>query len=493
MKNILRTVVLTLCGFTSCINDTIKSIDAEIEEIEKGLITTVQIEGEGPTQYTIDERMDHYQVPGLSIAVIKDRKLYWAKGYGISNTIKNEKIEVTPSALFQAGSISKPLAALGVLKLAEEGVLDLDEDVNTYLKNWQIPDNKYSKEKKVTLKNILSHTSGLTGHGFRGYHVDEPLPSLIQVLNGEGNTPPVILDTIPGSIWRYSGGGYTLMEKIVEDVTGSNFEQVMSNIVLQPLDMTNSTYEQPLPLNLKPSASIAYNRKGEAIKGLWHNYSEKAAAGLWTTPTDLAKYCIEVQEVLAGKDNGIVSRETIEMMLSEELNGWGLGPALKWQGDSLIFQHGGKNEGFTTQMMAFAYQGDGVVIMTNADKGRPLINEILQSLSGYYGWGISKPTLLDHYQSDPEQLKKLVGKYKYNGAFGPVPDIEGDFVVEVTLENEKLKMLDPYGFFGWTLAQTGELEFTEIDGGMEVAFQKDDENEIHALETYYGFHYDKVE
>lgn len=493
MRTIFTPIFFTLFIFTACTSETNNSLGAEIEEIEKSLITTVQIDGELPTKYTLLERMEHYNVPGLSIAVIKGGKLHWAKGYGIANVIKDEKVEVTTNTLFQAGSISKPLAALSVLKLAEEGVLDIDENVNNYLKNWEIPDNEYTKEQKVTLRKILSHTSGLTGHGFPGYPVNEPMPTLIQILNGEGNTPPVILDTIPGSIWRYSGGGYTVMEQVVENVSGMNFEQVMHSKILQPLKMTTSTYEQPLPENLESSASIAYNRRGGAIDGLWHNYPEQAAAGLWTTPTDLAKYCIEVQDILAGKDNGILSRESIELMLTKELNSWGMGTSLKWDGDSLIFQHGGKNEGFTTEMMAFAYKGDGVIIMTNADNGRPLIEEILQSISTYYGWGIKKPTTIDPYQTDPEQLKHLAGKYRYNEEGGPFPDVKGEFVVEVKVENGKLRMNDPNGYLNSALAQIGELEFIEMDGGLEILFHKNEENNSYSFVLYDFIQFDKVE
>lgn len=492
MKTNLTPFLLTLLFFTACAGEVDNSLHTEIEDIESGLITTIQIDGDLPTKHTISKRMDHYKVPGLSIAVIKDRKLHWAKGYGIANVVANEVVEVTPNTLFQAGSISKPVAALSVLKMAEEGVLDLDQDVNTYLRDWKIPDTDFTQTEKVTLRKILSHTSGLTGHGFPGYPVDEPLPTLIQVLNGEGNTPAVILDTIPGSIWRYSGGGYTLMEKVVEDVSGLGFAKVMHDKILRPLAMSNSTYEQPLPVNFESSASIAFNRKGEAVDGNWHNYSEKAAAGLWTTPSDLARYCIEIQDILTGKEKGILSRETIELMLTEELNNWGLGPALKWEADSLIFQHGGKNEGFTTNMMAFAYKGDGVIIMTNADNGRPLINEILLSISTYYGWGILEPKIIDPYESDPERLKNLTGKYRYNEEGGPVPGVDGEFVIEVKMENGRLKMIDTHGYLNSILAQTGELEFMAMDGGEEIMFQK---NAAHSYSfLYYNFfQFDKVE
>ncbi|MBW3467009.1 serine hydrolase domain-containing protein [Arthrospiribacter ruber] len=493
MRTIFTAISLAIFLLTSCKNESSSLHDAEIKEIESSLITSIQVDGDPSVKYTIEERMDHYKVPGLSIAVIKAGKLRWAKGYGIANNLDHKKVAVTPNTLFQAGSISKPVAALSVLKLVEEGELDLNENVNTYLKNWEIPESKYTKEQKVTLRKILSHTAGLTVHGFPGYTNDESLPSIIQVLNGEGNTPKVILDTIPGSIWRYSGGGYTLMEKVVEDVSGINFEKFMATKILQPLKMTNSTYEQPLPSGLETSASIAYNRRGAAIVGKWHNYSEKAAAGLWTTPTDLAKYCIEVQEILGGKENGLLSKETIELMLTREMERWGLGPALQWGGDSLIFSHGGKNEGFTNELLSFAYKGDGVIIMTNADNGRPLINEILHSISTYYDWGIKKTTKIDPYLTDADQLKKLIGTYKYNGALGPVPDVEGDFLVEVYLNNGKLRMVDRHGYFNWTLVQTKEFEFIEMDEGIEIMFKYDSENIVNSLETYYGFLFDKIE
>lgn len=491
MKKLI--LLFSLIIFISCTDESKDALDSEIDEIERSLTTTIQIEGDSPKKYTISDRMDHYNVPGISIAVIKDRKLHWAKGYGIANTIENKNIEVTSNTLFQAGSISKPVAALSILKLVEEGKLDLDENINTYLQNWEVPESEYTKEQKVTLRRILSHTSGLTVHGFPGYATDEPLPSLIQVLNGEGNTAPIILDTIPGSIWRYSGGGYTLMEKVVEDVSGWGFEKVMKDKILQPLGMAHSTYEQPLPKNLESSASIAYNRKGEAVNGLWHNYSEKAAAGLWTTPTDLSKYVIEIQEILAGKNNGVLSKETVEMMLKKGLNGWGLGPATKWEGDSLLFQHGGKNEGFTNDLIAFAYKGNGVIVMTNADNGGPLIQEIVQSISTYYDWGIRNPTVIDSYPSDTGQLKSLTGKYKYNEEGGPIPDSNGDFVVEVILENGKLRMKDPNGFFNSILAQKGALEFILIDAGQRITFQKSEANNLYSFLIYDIFQFDKME
>ena len=170
-----------------------------------------------------------------------------------------------------------------------------------------------------------------------------------------------------------------------------------------------------------------------------------------------------------------------------------MGPLLEGKDDSLIFRHGGKNEGFTNEMLAFAHKGNGVIIMANADNGRPLINEILLSISSYYNWGISEPIILDAYQSDMNQLEILVGKYKYNQEGGPIPDSGEDFIVEIDIEDGKLRMIDPNGYFNSALAQTGEMEFTEMDGGPEVIFQYTEETDSYAFVLYEMFQFDKIE
>jgi CubicO group peptidase (beta-lactamase class C family) len=247
--------------------------------------------------------------------------------------------------------------------LAEDDKVELDLDVSFYLTSWKMDESEFTKEEKITLRKLLTHTAGVTVHGFPGYQQTDRFSTIEQVLNGEGNTAKIVVDTIPGTIWRYSGGGYTIMEKIVEDVSGLPLEEYLEQNILTPLGMNNSTYEQPLPTRFHGNASAAYDSDGKLIEGLWHNYPEQAAAGLWTTPSDLAMYCIGVQDILAGKSDGILSKETIEMMLTKHKGDWGLGPSLVGDADSLRFQHGGKNAGFTNNMMAFAYSGDALIIM----------------------------------------------------------------------------------------------------------------------------------
>lgn len=330
------------------------------------------------------ERMEAYQVPGISIAVVVNGRLEWARGFGIANTDTGRA--VYKNTLFQAGSISKPVAALAVLTLLEQNKVDLDENVNQYLKDWKIPENEFTVDEKVTLRRLLTHTAGVTVHGFPGYRQQDDFPDIRDVLDGKGNTDKIEVDRVPGPTWRYSGGGYTIMEKVVEDVSGLPFEQYMAKNVFESLGMTNSTYQQPLPAELHAQASAAYDQHGKMIDGLWNNYPEQAAAGLWTTPSDLAKYVIEIQKIHSETSTGFLSKETVDLMLTPHWNNWGLGPGLNMVNGALMFLHGGKNAGFSNQFIAFVEPKNAVIIMTNGDNGFSLIKEILDSIFRHYRW-----------------------------------------------------------------------------------------------------------
>ena len=461
---------LILFAFFACIcfaQD--PSLEEEIRAIESGLIPNIIVKGEEPEYYSILERMEFHRVPGVSIAVVHEGKLRWAKGYGVANTETGDS--VTSSTIFQAGSISKPVAALAALKLAEEGRVDLDTDVNEYLKSWRVKENGFTEEQKVTLRLLLTHSAGMTVHGFPGYTQKDKFPSINKVLKGKGNTPRIEVDTIPGSLWRYSGGGYTVMEKVVEDVTGLPLEQYLEREILGPMGMTRSTYTQPLPEELFHTASAAYDREGKVYEGLWHNYPEQAAAGLWTTPSDLAIYCIEIQQILAGKPDGILKQETVEGMISKHTGDWGLGPSLRWEGDSLRFGHGGKNAGFTASMTAFAYTGDAVIIMTPADNGGPLISEIQHTLSDYYDLGYSEPRVVETMELSNSELQEFVGTYRY---VEEVPGI-GEYLIEVSIEGEFLKVTDPNSGESSIMTPIGETSFIDLTRGDRVAFQKEED------------------
>ena len=467
MKKVHILFFAFLLAFISCNSEKTIDVSAEIETIENGLLPTYQVKGNSIITYNILDRMEYYKVPGMSIALVENGVIKWAKGYGMANT--DTKTEININTMFQAGSISKPVAALAALKLVEDGKLDLDTDVNTYLKDWQIPANTFTTTEKVTLRRLLTHTAGMTVHGFPGYQQKDTFPTVLQVLNGEGNTPKIFVDTIPNSIWRYSGGGYTLMEKIVEDTSNKSLEAFMADNFLTPLGMSNSTYEQPLSEKYHSNASAAYNGNGKIAEGFWNNYPEQAAAGLWTTPTDLAKYAIEVQQIVAGKENGMLTKKTIDQMLTKHKNNWGLGPSLQWEKDSLIFRHGGKNRGFTNQFISFANKGNAVIVMTNADRGGDLINEILRAISKQYNWGISNQQIIETIDIPVEKLKTLTGKYKLNYQIDGV----GDYFVDVKIENNTLIVNDPNSGEVNHLTPTEEFAFIDLESGAKVKYNAD--------------------
>ena len=311
--------------------------------------------------------MQKRHVPGLSLAIIQDGRIVKAKGYGV--TEKGGEVPVTTSTLFQAGSISKPVSALGALCLVERGKLALDEDVNARLTSWKVPPNEFTGKKKVTLRGLLSHTAGLTVHGFPGYATDEPVPTLVQVLDGAkpANTAPIRVDVLPGSLWRYSGGGYTVMQQMVVDVTGRPFPQFMRETVLVPLGMKESTFEQPLPAERARLTATGHYPDRSLVKGKWHIYPEMAAAGLWTTPSDLARFAVGVQEAAAGKSGKTLSRRMAREMLTEQKDSYGLGFGLEGSGAALRFGHGGRDEGFDARLTACAETGQGAAIMINAN------------------------------------------------------------------------------------------------------------------------------
>ncbi len=273
--------------------------EKRIERVENGLFTSVLITGE-PT-WNILERMEHYGVPGMSVAVIHDFQVVWTKAYGVKDTETGDL--VTENTIFQAASISKPLNATAVMRKVQDGVLSLDEDVNSYLESWKLPDNEFTAEHKVTVANLLSHTGGTTVGGFPGYRMGTPLPTVQQILSGEApaNTQPIVVDIVPGQKYRYSGGGTTILQLLLIELEGKPYPEIMKEMILDPFQMTGSSYSQPLTPELQALAASAHGRDGRPIEGRCHVYPELAAAGLWTTPADLARFAIEHQLVDAVK------------------------------------------------------------------------------------------------------------------------------------------------------------------------------------------------
>ncbi len=388
------------------------SVDERIARIEGHLVPAMVVKGQLVPAMGLAERMRFYNTPGVSLAVINGGVVEWTRGYGVTEA-EGERA-VTPHTRFQAASISKPVTALAALRLVEQGRLALDENVNSRLTSWKVPDNEFTRQEKVTLRRLLSHSAGLTVQGFPGYAADAPVPSLVQVLDGvtPANTVPIRVDVVPGSLWRYSGGGYTIVQQLLVDVAGRPFPALMRDLVLQPLGMIDSTYEQPLPGALRADAASGHGTDGKVISGQYHTYPEMAAAGLWTTAADLARFAVGVQQAMAGRSN-VLSRATAKEMLTLQKGTYGLGLSLSGKGRSARFGHGGSNAGFQCGMVAYVDTGQGAVVMTNGDRGGMLAGEILRAIALEYDWpeypGGTERTIA---RIDPAVYQAYVGAYE---------------------------------------------------------------------------------
>ncbi len=386
------------------------AVQQRIADVEKGLLPAVRIKGRWAPM-ALAERMQQLHVPGVSVAVINQGKIEWAKGYGVLEADK--PAPVTADTLFQAASISKPVSAMAALRLVDQEALDLDRDVNQLLTSWKVPENEFTRQHDVDLRGVLSHTAGLTVHGFDGYSVGTTLPTVPQILAGTpANNKPVVVDKLPGKGFRYAGGGTTVMQLLLVDTTGKPFAELMHESVLSPLGMAASTYEQPLPENRHPHAASGHDALGRSIAGRWHVYPERAAAGLWTTPSDLARYAIEVQQAHAGKSQRVLSQKMVDQMLTLQGDGpMGLGPRLEGAGETRRFGHGGANAGYRCELVAYVERGQGAIVMTNSDRGDRLVRELLAGIANVYQWPDYLAAEKTVARLDRQRLDRFVGRY----------------------------------------------------------------------------------
>lgn len=359
--------------------------DARLQRVEQVTVELPGEAGKNPVRLSLAELMKLYNVPGLSVAIIENYKIVDAKAYGV--VAPSSSTPVTTRTLFQAGSISKPVAATGALSLVEQGKLSLDENVNDKLKTWKVPDNEFTTTQKVTLRRIMSHTAGLTVHGFPGYDVDAPVPTLVQIFNGEkpANTAPIRVDVVPGTKERYSGGGVTIEQQLMIDVTGKPFPALMRELVLDKIGMNDSSYEQPLPQARAAMTAGGTYMDGKPVHGKWHVYPEMAAAGLWTTPTDLAKFAIEIALSKQGKSNRVLSQKMTQEMLTPVMEEAGLGFFMDKDNPG-VFGHGGADEGFQALLTMNANTGNGVAMMADSDNGISVMGSVLRRVAKEYGW-----------------------------------------------------------------------------------------------------------
>jgi CubicO group peptidase (beta-lactamase class C family) len=389
--------------FLACAQETARrGVDQRIASIESSLIefTTPLAALEGHSTdpkglRTLAERMEHYKVPGVSIAVINEYALEWAKAYGVLEAGGTEA--AATDTYFQAASTSKFVTASIVLELVERGILDLDEDVNNYLKSWKVPESDFTREQKVTLRLLLTHQAGLPTTNF-SQQDGAPDPTLVQILEGElpAMNKPAVVEYTPGSKWQYSNIGYDVIQQILEDTLGKPFPQIAQEILFENLGMENSTFVYPLAPRLRAAEAMPHDAEGTAREpGM--TPAASAHAGLMTTPSDLGILAIELMRAYEGSSERLFAKETALRMLGKELDldpqmlgvplGQGLGTLLYGENESLVFLHPGSNlPGMTCWLSGQPETGKGAVIMTNGAMGEVLALEIVSAIVREYDW-----------------------------------------------------------------------------------------------------------
>ena len=405
-----------------------------ISRVESGLLPLVVTKDQLGIKSDIRQRMRYYDVPGVSVAGFEKGRIVWAKGYGIARP--DENVPVTEATLFQAASISKSVTAVGALRLVQDGALDLDEAVNESLISWQIPRNQFTEDRDVTVRALLNHTAGITVHGFPGYSIDTTVPTLEEVLNGvaPANTAPIEVDIPVDSTWRYSGGGYTIIQQLLIDVTKQPYQQFMAISFLMPMGMNNSTFDQPLDETRAVDTAWGHKPGRGPVVGHYHVYPEMSAAGLWTTAMDLASFAIGVHEAAVGKPTSLINKAMAEEMLTARKGNYGLGVMLSGDGASRRFRHTGINEGFDSMLIGYSEIGTGAVVMTNSNLSNGLIKEIIGSIAQEYDWPDYAISVQREYLPfSQEQLENYPGTY----------EIEEGFDVSVVREGERLFMSFP--------------------------------------------------
>ncbi len=428
--------------------------------LQAGLIPPIAARGLPQVRRPLAERMRELRVPGLSLAVVHNYQIQWAKAYGLADVAAGRP--VTNETLFQAASISKCFSAVAALELVEQGKLRLDEDVNSKLKSWKVPEDRYTAPSKVTLRRLLSHGAGLNVSGFPGYAPGSSIPTLVDVLEGRkpANNPAVRVEYYPGMEYVYSGGGFEIVQLLLTEVTRTEFARWLQTGTLDRLRLKRSTFQQPLPAPYAPYAATGYKGDGSAMPGRYFIYPELAAAGLWTTPSDIAQFCLELLKARRGLSKRLLSEAMAREMFSLQMKPSGLGFQLR-EGASQWFLHTGANAGFQA-LLLFNFDGDGLVAMTNSDSGLVLIREIVATLASAYGWVDFYPEQRPVVWVDANRLQRYAGVYEARKVGRMFVEARGDHL-EVGSESRPAVSFFP---------ESAEVFFPETPG-FKVHFRRD--------------------
>jgi len=474
MKNTLS-ILFMIILFQSCTSQSSKNTTADlIKKVETGLTTPVHIEGD--STWSIEDRMEHYGIPGASIAVIHNGKIAWTKGYGVTD--KESKTPVTTQTLFQAAATSMPVTAYGALRLVEQNKLDLDENINSYLKSWKVPENEFTKEKKVTIKNLLNHSAGIHPRGTGSYSINEKIPTFLEILNGTSPAlnDPIVVNKEPGESVRFAYASYVPIQQMMLEVEGKTFPEIMDELVLQPLEMNNSTFNQSLTAEQLTKIATGYLQGGSMVEGKREIYPAMASYGLWTTAEDYAKFITNVQQTLKEKPTKGLSKNLTELMgipygvgNSEWSFTLGLGFQLINRNDEIYLRHHGWNRGFYAEIEAHRDKGYGVVVFTNSTF--PEFNfEVKRSVALAYGWDNYVPV---HQKMEIEQssVDEIIGRYQSDNV-----------IVKIYQDGNQLFYKNILAEQGVELIKVSDSLFVRRNSSRFIQFKLDSEKETFNLQ-----------
>jgi CubicO group peptidase (beta-lactamase class C family) len=435
-------------------------------QLENGMRDKVKFIGEAERLSSIADKMSEYAIPAMSLAVIREGQIEWSETYQNTEVGENQKLDCT--SLFQAASLSKPVTFMAAVRMHAAGEIDLDRNIEDYLKSFQLPQGKQTVENPVTFRNIFSHTSGINAGGYQGYNRALDIPSDPDILMGNDgvNSPAIEVVWKPNETLAYSGGGYTLAELALQDIYGATFSEIMKKWILRPVNMENSAFTQPLPASDSNRVAKGHTHSGEVLEGGWRNHPEQAAAGLWSNAVDLARFMTAIYNAYQGKPS-IFSQSDVESLIKDERDGHIYGFIVNQTEDDLALTHYGGNAGYRTAMTISLTTGNGLVYLINSDNGGSLGNELLLSAAQVYGWKHFLQTQAERKEIDTPTLQALEGAYKWND--------QVDLNIRYDEKEELIVLIFPNGDAYKLVPVVGdELDFVHPNTGIEVAFLQED-------------------
>ena len=437
---------------------TANDAQARKQQVEHDLLPRVAFAGE-TKPVGIEARMVEHKTPAMSVAVIRNGALDWSAAWG---RLQAEGAHAGCDSLFQAGSLAKPATVLATLRMQRQSLVDLDADMETYLSSWHLPAGHQTRGNPVTLRNLFTHTAGITPGGYDGYAQGQPIPSDAQTVGAEApaNSRKVEVLEAPGTSLKYSGGGYTVAEIALQDRLQQPFERIMRDWLMVPVGMKQADFTQPLPASSHAYTARGHQADGSVVAGGWHNHPEQAAAGLWATPSDLAALLIEVRKGWQGKSD-VFTQDNIRELLTHPIDGHAYGFRLIGEGDRVFLTHYGGTVGYRAGMTMNLETGDGAVYLTNSDNGSDLGLEFLTAVSRVYDWPMFRSTQVERTTQPMEVLKSLAGRYKFEE--GPT--------ISVVYEQEALTILFPNGDrYAMTPIVGASREFIHPGTGVRASF-----------------------